>query len=1025
MVYSTLLKNFSNNNQMNNLLTANFQALDAKNEARRFSKVRFSAIMFVDPAVADWENLVKGVKPGIEVIILDRGRDGIKQISEVLESRTNITSVHIVSHGSPGSLKLGNAHLNRDNLDKYGSLLQQWRRAFTDDADLLIYACNVAFEPNPIQGCQETGQGQGREVGFIQRIALLAGANVAASAKLIGCAELGGEWELECAIGQINTPLAFEPAVMANYQDLLADAIARVSVDSNGNQGDGDPGAYFNLSISGDGRYVVFASAASNLVKNDPNLASDIFIRDTLNSTTTPISTNSNGNSLYPSISADGRYVSFSSAATNLVNGDTNGQVDIFLRDTVKNTTSRISLDSNGNQGNGESGLSSISADGRYVAFTSNASNLVTGDTNGEYDIFVRDTVNSTTALISVDSNGSQANRSSYIPSISADGRYVAFESNASNLVTGDTNNSSDIFLRDTVTKTTTRISVDSNGQQGKEKRPSQYASISSDGRYVAFASEDNLASNGNNNFRGRYIYVRDTLRSTTTFLSPLGLNAIDTNNIGPSISADGRYVAFYSLYSPIESGRPGNALDVFVWDTVNNTTKHVSVDSNGNRGNQLSKPASISGDGRYVAFYSLATNLVTGDTNNAMDVFVRDISAPIPIPTPTPATTPTPAVTTPTPAVTTPTPAATTPTPAATTPTPAPAPAPTTGTSPGPTPTPAGAGTGAPPLQTPTPTPAPTPAPAPTPTPATTPTLGTTPTPTLGTTPEPCICDRIVVRVPSVTFTLFGGNGDDTITGTNLDNAIAGEAGNDIIIGRQGNDSIAGGVSSNIPVGGVFSNTAAGQIVDRDLLFGNEGNDYLNGGADDDTIYGGKNDDLVVGGAGNDLVRGDKGSDTASGGDGNDTVRGGKGNDTVFGDAGDDRIFGDNGDDLLCGGDGNDTLFGETDRLALTGDLGLNDSLCGGSGDDWLIGGEGSDTLKGDLGSDRFVLSSFSTDTVIDFEDNRDLLVLTDGLTFAQLAITQKNNSAFIAIANTGKIFAILDRVSAANITVADFTLI
>ncbi|MEG3843435.1 DUF4347 domain-containing protein, partial [Microcoleus sp. herbarium14] len=388
-VYSTLLKKFSNNNQMNNLSTANLQSVDDKNDARPFSKVR-SAIMFVDPAVADWENLVDGVKPGIEVIILDRGRDGVKQISEVLDTRTGITSVHIVSHGSPGSLKLGNAQLNRDNLDKYGSLLQQWRRALALDADLLIYACNVAFEPNPIQGCQETGEGQGREVGFIQRIALLAGANVAASAKLIGCAELGGEWELECAIGQIKTPLAFEPAVMANYQDLLADAITRVSVDSNGNQSEGDPGAFFDLSISRDGRYVVFASADSKLVKDDTNRARDIFLRDTVNSTTTLISVNSNGYSLYPSISADGRYVSFESAATNLVNGDTNGQLDIFLRDTVKNTTSRISVDSNGNQGNGESGASSISADGRYVAFASKASNLASGDTNGEYDIFVR-----------------------------------------------------------------------------------------------------------------------------------------------------------------------------------------------------------------------------------------------------------------------------------------------------------------------------------------------------------------------------------------------------------------------------------------------------------------------------------------------------------------------------------------------------------------------------------------------------------------------------------------------------------
>jgi Domain of unknown function (DUF4347) len=249
VVYSTLLKQISKNNQMNNLSTANLQPLDAKNEARRFRTVR-SEIMFVDPAVEDWENLVKGVKPGIEAIILDRGRDGVKQISEVLDTRTDITSVHIVSHGSPGSLRLGNAKLNRDNLDKYGSLLQQWRRALADGADLLIYGCNVAFDPNPIQGCQERGEGQGGEVGFIQRIALLTGANVAASAKLIGCAELGGDWELECAIGQIKTPLAFEPAVMANYQGLFADAIARVSVDSNGNQGEGDS---WGPSISTDG----------------------------------------------------------------------------------------------------------------------------------------------------------------------------------------------------------------------------------------------------------------------------------------------------------------------------------------------------------------------------------------------------------------------------------------------------------------------------------------------------------------------------------------------------------------------------------------------------------------------------------------------------------------------------------------------------------------------------------------------------------------------------------------------------
>ena len=221
MANSTLLKKFSKDNTLNNLSTSNLQALDNNNGARRFSTAR-SAIMFVDPAVADWEKLVEGVKPGIEVIILDRAWDGVKQISEVLDSRTSITSLHIVSHGSPGSLQLGNAQLSWHNLDKYGSLLQQWRRALTDGADLLIYGCNVASDLTPsLQECQERGEGQGGEVGFIQRIAFLTGANVAASAKLTGCAELGGNWELECAIGQIKTPLAFEPAVMANYQGLL------------------------------------------------------------------------------------------------------------------------------------------------------------------------------------------------------------------------------------------------------------------------------------------------------------------------------------------------------------------------------------------------------------------------------------------------------------------------------------------------------------------------------------------------------------------------------------------------------------------------------------------------------------------------------------------------------------------------------------------------------------------------------------------------------------------------------------
>jgi Tol biopolymer transport system component len=148
--------------------------------------------------------------------------------------------------------------------------------------------------------------------------------------------------------------------------------------------------------------------------------------------------------------------VAFISGASNLVIGDTNGNYDIFVRDLLGGTTTRVSVDSIGAQANGDSGYPVISSDGRYVAFTSGASNLVAGDTNstydifGTYDIFVRDTVGGTTTRVSVDSIGAQANGDSLYPAISSDGRYVAFTSGASNLVAGDTNSNSDVFVRGT-----------------------------------------------------------------------------------------------------------------------------------------------------------------------------------------------------------------------------------------------------------------------------------------------------------------------------------------------------------------------------------------------------------------------------------------------------------------------------------------------------------------------------------------------------------------------------------------------
>ncbi|MEG4280507.1 calcium-binding protein [Microcoleus sp. MON1_C1] len=420
--------------------------------------------------------------------------------------------------------------------------------------------------------------------------------------------------------------------------------IIRVSVDSAGNQGNQRGISYASPSISANGRFVAFHSNASNLVPGDTNNRNDIFVRDTLANTTTRISVGSAGNQanigfLNPSISTDGRFVAFESHISNLVLGDRNISSGIFMRDTLTSTTTRVSVDSADNQadnGRYERSISpSISADGRFVAFESNVSNLVPGDTNDNPDIFVRDTLTSTTVRVSVDSAGNQANNASVpqgrlsasgssSPSMSADGRFVAFDSYSTNLVPGDTNNRNDIFVRDTLTNTTTHVSVDSEGNQALDSSSSP--SISASGRFVAFHSNASNLVPGDTNNRND-IFVRDTLTNTTTRVSVDSAgNQANSYSYDPSISSDGRFVAFLSSASNLVQGDTNNANDIFVRDTLTNITTRVSIDAAGNQGTNDSFHASISADGRKVAFESDASNLVAGDTNNTRDVFVSDI---------------------------------------------------------------------------------------------------------------------------------------------------------------------------------------------------------------------------------------------------------------------------------------------------------------------------------------------------------------------------------------------------------------
>ena len=301
--------------------------------------------------------------------------------------------------------------------------------------------------------------------------------------------------------------------------DRTTGATTRVSVDSAGNQGTGGSFARigsYAASISGNGRFVAFVSDFTSFTGDG---IGDVFVHDRSTGTTTDVTVatdgmpGSVGYSYRLAISGDGRYVAYDSSSVNLVSDDTNGARDVIVRDLVTSSTTRISLDAAGTQGDGDSFLSSISADGRYVAFVSSAANLVTGDTNGGSDVFVKDRTTGATTRVSVDWAGNQASAglSDFAAPISEDGRYVAFTSSASTLVAGDTNGKSDVFVHDLTSHATTRVSVDSAGNQANNGSLGE--GISGDGRYVAYSSDaSNLVAGDANGFTDVFVGDRDAI---------------------------------------------------------------------------------------------------------------------------------------------------------------------------------------------------------------------------------------------------------------------------------------------------------------------------------------------------------------------------------------------------------------------------------------------------------------------------------------------------------------------------------
>ena len=289
---------------------------------------------------------------------------------------------------------------------------------------------------------------------------------------------------------------------------------------------------------SSDGRYIAFASGVP-LVGDDTNGRTDIYLFDRRTHALTRVSVSSAGDqgdgaSQRPQLSGDGRYIVFESFATNLVAGDSNGAMDVFRHDRVTGETVRVSVATGGAQGTGISRDAKISDDGSLVAFTSSAFDLVADDANGVSDVFLRDLAAGTTTRLSVSFTGSDADLASAEPALSGDGRFVAFSSQATNLVVGDTNNVSDVFVRDRLAGTTTRVSVSTTG--GEANAASTGPSVSRDGRVVSFLSTaTNLVSGAPVQAQ---LYTRDIQAQTTSRPANMA-----TAVLWGRLSGDGRYV--------------------------------------------------------------------------------------------------------------------------------------------------------------------------------------------------------------------------------------------------------------------------------------------------------------------------------------------------------------------------------------------------------------------------------------------------------------------------------------------------
>ncbi len=411
----------------------------------------------------------------------------------------------------------------------------------------------------------------------------------------------------------------------ASSAPLLAQTNELLSRSTAGGQSDA---ISLYTSMSRDARYVTWQSAATNLVAGDTNAAPDVFVRDRVTSTTIRASVSSagvegNGNSHDPVISSDGRLVAFFSYATNLAAGDTNGAPDCYLHDLTTGATTLLSANAAGQAANGGSRYPAFSGNVRYVAFHSVATDFGPLDVNGKRDIYLRELATGAMELVSIATDGSQADGDCSNPVLSHDGRFVMFESFAANLAPGEANGTLDVFARDRLLGTTVRVSVSSAGVGANAY--TQLPNVTADGRFVVFNSDaDNLVTGDTNG--GSDVFVRDLVLGQTERVS-VSSTGVQSNGYSydASISADGRWVAFPSRGINLVPGDVNGVYDIFVRDRLTGTTEIATTGWAGDAADGQALYPSLSNDGRYIAFDGAATNLVPGDVNGQRDIFLRD----------------------------------------------------------------------------------------------------------------------------------------------------------------------------------------------------------------------------------------------------------------------------------------------------------------------------------------------------------------------------------------------------------------